>query len=45
MVRGSNCESLILTRGSDRHLTGNPQSYVCHDDMRQPCQKAVAIFP
>jgi len=27
MVRGSNCESLTPTRGSDRHLSGNPQPY------------------
>jgi len=25
MDRGSNCESLTPTRGSDRHLPGNPQ--------------------
>jgi len=25
MVGGSNCESLTPTRGSDRHLPGNPR--------------------
>jgi len=24
-----NCESLTPTRGSDRHLPGNPQPYAC----------------